>query len=82
MQNMRKTHAITKDRPGGGGGGIEAAAAARPGRWGWPEAADSLAGTAEGWPEAADGWPEQLLTRLITRQERPEEQGALSRRRG
>ena len=54
---MRKIHAKIKVRPGGGG--IEAAAAARPGRWGWPEAADELAGTAEGWPEAADGWPEQ-----------------------
>ena len=36
-----------KVRPGGGGG-IGAAAAAWPGRWGWPEAADELAGNSRG----------------------------------
>jgi hypothetical protein len=62
-KHIKKTvqkHINIRARPGGGG--IEAAAAARPGRWGWPEAADELAGTAEGWPEAADGWPEQQMS--------------------
>ena len=44
---MRNTCNI-KVRPGGGGGGIGAAAAARPGCWGWPEAADELAGNSRG----------------------------------
>ena len=37
-----------KARPGGGGIGAAAAAAAWPGRWGWPEAADELAGNSRG----------------------------------
>ena len=45
MQKCENTRYI-KVRPGGGG--IGAAAAARPGRWGWPEAAEELAGNSRG----------------------------------
>ena len=45
MQKCKNTFK-TRARPGGGG--IRAAAAAWPGRWGWPEAADELAGNSRG----------------------------------
>ena len=48
-KHIKKTvqkHINIRARPGGGG--IGAAAAAWPGRWGWPEAADELAGNSRG----------------------------------